>query len=85
VPFFRRRRVADHPFTEADAYARCHGDRGTEILSVKTRAAVRLPERRRGHHVSVPGEALRLAFAARLDERLSAAEGGEGRSQRNPD
>jgi hypothetical protein len=66
-----RRRPAERPITEEIAYARCHGDRGTEILSVKKRPPYRLPERRRGHRVSVAGETLRLAFAARLERRES--------------
>jgi hypothetical protein len=55
--------------TEAIAYARCHGDRGTTILRVSKRPPFELPERRRGFRVSVRGETLRQAFAAKLDER----------------
>jgi hypothetical protein len=51
------------------AYSRCYGDRGADIVNVRKRPPFQLPERRRGHHVSVPGEKLREAFAAKLDER----------------
>lgn len=64
---FRRRE--ERVITEAVAYARCHGDRGAEIVSVSKRPRFELPQRRRGYHVSVPGETLREAFAAKLDER----------------
>ena len=67
MPFFRRQH--ERVITEEMAYARCHGDRGTEILSVKKMPPYRLPERRRGHQVSVAGETLRQAFAARLELR----------------
>jgi hypothetical protein len=67
--FFRRRH--ERPISEAVAYARCHGDRGSEILSVKKRQPWSLPQRRRGFKVSVAGETLREAFAARLDGRNS--------------
>jgi hypothetical protein len=70
VRFFRRRQ--EHVISEAAAYARCHGDRGAEILRVSKRPPFQLPHRRRGYHVSVPGEKLREAFAAKLDERQSA-------------
>jgi hypothetical protein len=66
------RRSTTRALSEEMAYARCHGDRGTEILSVKKRPPYELPERRRGHRVSVAGEALRAAFAARLDRRLAS-------------
>lgn len=68
---FFRRRPTERPITEDVAYARCHGDRGSEILSVKKLPPYRLPERRRGHGVSVEGETLRRAFAAKLDDRLT--------------
>jgi hypothetical protein len=63
------RRPAERPITEAVAYARCHGERSSEILRVTKMQPYELPERRRGHHVSVSGEALRQAFAAKLDDR----------------
>lgn len=64
---FRKRH--DHVLTEAVAYARCHGDRGNDILRVSKRVPYVLPHRRRGHQVSVSGETLRQAFAAKLDDR----------------
>lgn len=64
---FRRR--DEREITEAVAYARCHGDRGSEIVSVTKRPPYVLPQRRRGYHVSVPGERLRQAFADRIDHR----------------
>jgi hypothetical protein len=65
--FFRRQQ--ERPITEATAYARCHGDRGSEILSVKRRQPWQLPHRRRGFKVSVAGETLREAFEAKIDGR----------------
>jgi len=67
VALFRKRH--ERPITEAMAYSRCYGDRGADIVNVRKRPPFELPERRRGHHVSVPGEKLREAFAAKLDER----------------
>jgi len=67
VWLFRKRH--DHVLTEAVAYARCHGDRGNDILRVSKRVPYVLPHRRRGHQVSVSGETLRQAFAAKLDDR----------------
>jgi hypothetical protein len=64
---FRKRQPRE--ITEAIAYARCHGERGTTILRVSKRPPFELPQRRRGFRVSVPGETLRQAFAAKLDER----------------
>ena len=64
---FRKRH--DHVLTEAVAYARCHGDRGNDILRVSKKPPYVLPQRRRGHQVSVSGETLRKAFAAKLDDR----------------
>jgi hypothetical protein len=75
------RRAVERELTEAMAYARCHGERGTEILSVEKRPPYRLPERRRGHDVTVPGELLRQAFAQRLDRRLSASSETETRAR----
>ena len=64
-----RREPPERAITEAVAYARCHGDRGSDILRVTKLPPYELPERRRGHHVSVSGETLRRAFSAKLDER----------------
>jgi hypothetical protein len=67
VSLFRRQ--PEREITEAIAYARCHGDRSNDILRVTPLPPYELPERRRGHHVSVSGESLRRAFAAKLEER----------------
>ena len=71
VVFFRRRHA--HEISEAVAYARCHGDRGSDILSVKKRPRYELPDRRRGFVVSVSGETVRQAFAAKLEGRQGGA------------
>jgi hypothetical protein len=67
VGLFRKRYVRE--ITEAMAYQRCHGDRGSEIVRVTKRPPYVLPQRRRGYDVSVSGETLRQAFAAKLDRR----------------
>ena len=59
----------EREITEAVAYARCHGDRGNEIIRVTKRPPYTLPLRRRGYHVTVPGETLRQAFSERIDHR----------------
>ncbi len=64
-----RRRLERREITEAVAYARCHGERGNDIIRVTKRPPYALPQRRRGYHVSVSGETLRQAFAAKLDRR----------------
>jgi hypothetical protein len=67
VSLFRRH--AQREITEEMAYVRCHGDRGRDIVRVTKRPPYSLPQRRRGHKVSVAGETLRQAFAAKLDRR----------------
>ena len=67
VALFRPRSV--RVITEEMAYARCHGDRGNDILRVTKQPPYSLPDRRRGHQVSVSGETLREAFARKLDRR----------------
>jgi hypothetical protein len=67
--FFRRHE--EREITEEMAYLRCHGDRGHDILSVTKQPPYSLPQRRRGHHVSVAGETLRQAFASKLDRRTT--------------
>jgi hypothetical protein len=66
MPFARlkRRRWRDRPLEEAEAYARCHGDRGNDVR------VVRLPPRRK-RYLSVlrTGEELRRRFEERLDRR----------------
>ena len=60
----RRRRVQTRPISEAVAYARCHGDRDTELVRL-----VRSEPRKQRYHVRVTGETLRQAFELRLDRR----------------
>ena len=63
--FFRRRRRDGPLLHEAEAYARCHGDRSGEVVSVV--AVERKPIPRRTGDLT--GELLRRAFEARLDAR----------------
>jgi hypothetical protein len=53
---------------EAEAYARCHGDRPMEVKVVKIE-----PRRPRNLRVLASGETLRRAFEKRLDARESAS------------
>ena len=58
------RRSLPPPLDEAQAYARCHGTRGTDVRIVK------LPPRRRHYEdVLATGEELRKLFEERLDAR----------------
>jgi hypothetical protein len=57
----RRQRL--RPLTEAEAYARCHGTRETEVRIVK------LEPRRPRYELEVSGEDLRRSFEAKLAER----------------
>ena len=60
----KRRRWRARPLREAEAYARCHGDRGNDVK------VVRLPPRRpRYLAVLRTGEELRRRFEERLDRR----------------
>jgi hypothetical protein len=60
----RRRRWRARPLEEAEAYARCHGDRGNDVK------LVRLPPRRpRYLAVLSTGEELRRGFEKRLERR----------------
>jgi hypothetical protein len=54
------RRPESRPITEAEAYARCHGDSGPD----RVRLTVMLRPRPRE---AVTGETLRRAFATRLE------------------
>jgi hypothetical protein len=63
-PRIRRLRHLD----EAEAYARCHGDRPTEVKVVKAE-----PRRPRNLLVLASGESLRRDFEKRLDSRESAS------------
>jgi hypothetical protein len=60
----RKRRWRSRPLAEAEAYARCHGDRGNDVK------LVRLPPRR-PRYLSIlrTGEELRQRFEERLDRR----------------
>jgi hypothetical protein len=59
----RRRRWRFRPLGEAEAYARCHGERGNEVK------VVRLPPRRPRFAVLKTGEELRRRFEERLERR----------------
>ncbi len=67
---FRRRTRDSAPIREAEAYARCHGDRGGDLLRVTVAERKAIP-RRTG---DLTGELLRRAFEARLDARGRAGE-----------
>jgi hypothetical protein len=60
----RSRRRRTRPLEEAEAYARCHGDRGNDVK------LVRLPPRR-PRYLSIlrTGEELRQRFEERLNQR----------------
>ncbi len=66
----RRRRHREAPIHEREAYARCHGERSGEIVSVARLERKPIP-RRTGN---LGGELLRRAFEARLDARGQSAE-----------
>jgi hypothetical protein len=64
----RKRRRRTRPLGEAEAYARCHGDRGRDVK------IVRLPPRRpRYLAILRTGEELRQRFEKRLDDRRERA------------
>lgn len=56
------------PLSEAEAYARCYGDRDENLRFVK------LEPRRPRFDVDVSGEELRQAFETRLDKREPVAD-----------
>jgi hypothetical protein len=58
------RRPKLRPIPEAVAYARCHGERGNEIVRVS-----KLEPRRPRYAPPVSGETLRQAFESRLQSR----------------
>lgn len=66
----RRRRAREAPILEDEAYARCHGERSGEIVSVARLERKPIP-RRTGN---LTGELLRRAFEARLDSRGEATQ-----------
>lgn len=57
----RRQRL--RPLTEAEAYARCHGTRDSEVRIVK------LEPRRPRYELDISGEDLRRSFEAKLADR----------------
>jgi hypothetical protein len=63
---FFRRRTTPRPISEAVAYARCYGDRSTEIVSVRVAPPAPPPAPR----PKVSGEKLRQDFEARLSSRV---------------
>ena len=62
-----RLKVRLRPLDEAEAYARCHGDRGPEVR------IVHVEPRRARYDLRVSGEDLRQSFERRLDERERVA------------
>jgi hypothetical protein len=65
---WKRRRWRPRTLEEAEAYARCHGDRGNDVR------IVRLPPRRpRYLAVLRTGEEVRRRFEERLERRERAA------------
>ena len=58
-----RKKTKLKPLNEAEAYARCHGDRDELVRIVK------LPPRRPRYDVLESGEELRRSFEDRLDAR----------------
>ncbi len=58
-----RRRQRLRALTEAEAYARCHGTRETEVRIVK------LEPRRPRYDLPVSGEDLRRSFEEKLERR----------------
>jgi hypothetical protein len=64
----RRRTSRTRPLKEAEAYARCHGERGNDVK------VVRLPPRRpRYLTILRTGEELRQRFEERLNQRAREA------------
>ena len=63
------RRPKLRPIPESVAYARCHGERGTDIVRV-----VKMEPRRPRYRPAVSGETLRRAFEDRLTQRERPSE-----------
>ncbi len=63
MPVLGRRKTRLKPLNEAEAYARCHGDRDAMVRIVK------LPPRRPRYEVLESGEELRRLFEDRLEAR----------------
>ena len=64
----RKKRRALPPIGEAEAYARCHGDRGAEILRVEPLPP---PPPKTSVPTGITGETLRQAFEERLRSRTA--------------
>ena len=62
----RRSKPALRPIEEAEAYARCHGQRSLDVKIVK------LEPRRPRFPARVTGESLRRSFEERLQKRTDA-------------
>lgn len=67
LPPFRRRQ-AEHPIGEAEAYARSYGEKSADVKPVK------LPPRRKRFELAVSGEELRRRFEERLRAREEVEE-----------
>jgi hypothetical protein len=67
-PFRRQRPRREREIGEAEAYQLLHGDRSEEVRVVAVRLPPAVP-RRRGHHVTVEGETLRVAFERKFTQR----------------
>ena len=70
-----RSRTEFRPLTEAEAYARCHGERGADFVRLTV-----MPKPRPRFPVDVTGETLRRDFEKRLRYRI----GQQGRRDSNP-
>jgi hypothetical protein len=74
VRLFHRRRPALQPLDEAAAYARCHGERSEEIVSIERLPPPEPPPPEPApltaqDHRTLTGESLREAFELRLRSR----------------
>jgi hypothetical protein len=72
---FRRRRdqPSSQTISEAQAYARCHGDRtGDVAITVRPRPPITVQRPRRPLQVTLDGEMLRRAFEVRLASRRTS-------------
>jgi hypothetical protein len=66
----RRQRL--RPLSEAEAYARCHGTRDSEVK------IVRIEPRRPRYQLEVSGEDLRRSFEEKLERRESEEDAETG-------
>lgn len=77
MALLNRSREEFRPITEAEAYARCHGDRGPDFVRL---TVARMPPPR----LPVTGEMVRRAFERRLKFRINYRLGQQGRRDSNP-